>query len=149
MLDLVLRDARAVVAHGNHLSAVAAAPDGEHDLARLRRELDRVREQVERDLANGAFIAPQPWQAVGGDNEAEVDALGFRADVDHPPAVPGDIDEGNGLLMELVLARLDAAEVEQLVDEVEQVLPAAVNIAGIFLVLLDGVRAQEFGMEHF
>ncbi len=118
------------------------------DLAGLRRELDGVRQEVQHDLPYGALVAPQLGQ-VRGIVEAELDALGLGPDFDHAPAILGDVDERDGFLVELVLARLDAAEVEQFIDEVEEVLAGAVNVAGIFLVLRHAVRPEQFGLQHF
>src|SRR6185312_8429496 len=147
-LDLFLGDARTVVAHRNHLPAVGRAVDDALNLALLRRELDRIAEQVEQHLPDRPLVAPELRQIVAV-VEGELDALGLGADLHHAPAVFGDIDQRHRFLVELVLARLDAAEVEKLVDEVEQVLARAMDIAGIFLVLRYLVRPQQFRLQHF
>ena len=106
-----------------------------------------LREEVENDLPDRPLVAPEPRQVVGR-SEGQVDALGLGADLDHAPAVLGDIDERHGLFVELVLAGLDAAEVEELVDEVEQVLAGGVDVARVLLVLRHGVRTEQLGLQH-
>ena len=60
--DFLRRNARAVVADREELAAAGGPADLDRDLAAGRRELDRVGEEVERDLADGALVRPQPRQ---------------------------------------------------------------------------------------
>ena len=107
-----------------------------------------LREEVEHDLPDRALVAPELGR-LSAEAEGQLDALGLGADLDHAPAVLGDIDERHRLLVELVLAGLDAREVEELVDEVEQVLAGRVDVARIFLVLRHAVRAEQLRLQHF
>ena len=50
---------------------------------------------------------------------------------------------GNRRLMQLVAAGLDATDVDDIVDEIEQVLTALVNVVGVFLVGWVVVRPEE------
>ncbi len=124
------------------------AGDKQRDLARLRGELDGVAEEVEHHLADGPLVAPDLGQVVAG-RKRQLDTLGLGADFHHPPAILGNIDQRHGLFVEFVLAGLDAAEVQQFVDQVEQMLAARMDIAGVFLVLGHGVRAEQFRLEYF
>jgi hypothetical protein len=59
-----------------------------------------------------------------------------------------DIGKRQGILVELVTPGLDAREVEDLVDQVEQMLAGTVDVADIFLVagILD--RAEHLARHH-
>jgi len=57
-------DAAAGVLDAQILPARRGPADLQPDLAALRRELDRVGEQIEHDLADGALVAPYPRHAV-------------------------------------------------------------------------------------
>lgn len=74
--------------------------------------------------------------------------LGAGAQLDHADAIFGDIEQRNRLFAQLVFAGLDARQVEDLVDEIEQMLAGAVDIAGIFLVGRIGERSHDFGRHH-
>ena len=57
-------------------------------------------------------------------------------------AILDHFGERDRRLMQLVAARLDAADVENLVDQIEQVLAALVDVVGVFLVGRVVVRTE-------
>src|SRR5690606_14593008 len=57
--DFLRRDAGAVVLDRDVLPAAGRPADADPDLAAARRELHRVRQQIEGDLADGAFVGEQ------------------------------------------------------------------------------------------
>ncbi|MNT36124.1 hypothetical protein D3C72_1721860 [compost metagenome] len=124
--------------------AAARGPAGFHeDFAALRREFHGVGKQVEDDLANGFFIGPDLRQAVF-ELLGNPDILGAGAKLDHADAILGDFQHRDRFFVEVIAAGLDARQVEDFVDEIEQVLAGAVDIAGIFLVERVVERAEHF-----
>ena len=63
----------------------------------------------------------------------------------HSSADMGELDR---LLLELVAARLDAREVEDLVDEVEEVLARGVDVGDILLVVGHVERPEHLRLHH-
>jgi hypothetical protein len=93
--------------------------DGEHDLAAVG-ELDRVREQVEDDLAEPALVAEDRLGQAVAQRVGQLDALPRRG---RGHDVEGALDRGperERLGLEVDLARLDLREVEDVVDDREQ-----------------------------
>ena len=112
---------------------IARPSDGQRDGAAGGGELDRVRQEVEADLAHGALVGPR---AAAGRLELLDDpqALVLGAEPHQPLAVLGDVGERDRRLVQLVAAGLDAGDIENLVDEIEQVLAALMDVVGVFLV---------------
>src|SRR5581483_9399467 len=105
--DLVLRNAGAVVLHAHVLAAGRGPADLEPDLAALRRELDRVRQQVEADLPAGAFVRPQPRQ-LRLERFLDRDAAVARTQLQQMMAIADHMREIDRLLVELVATGFDA-----------------------------------------
>src|SRR5690606_32806570 len=106
---------------GDILSAAGRPANLDGDLAALGGEFQGIREKVEDHLADGLLVRPDLRQA-----ELELlvdrDALGAGAQLHHANAVLGNVEQGQGVLAELVAPRLDAGKVEDLVDEVKAML---------------------------
>jgi hypothetical protein len=96
-------------------------------------EFHRVGEEVEEDLLDLARVGVDPGQVgleVGG--EAEAGGLGPGLDQTLAGIVHGtDIDH---FLTDLQLARLDLAEVEEVVDDLQEMGPAVQNVPGVLAV---------------
>ena len=107
------------------------------------RELHRVGEQVERDLLDRAPVGLEAdaGRDAGGDLEALV--LGARGDDAH--GVGEDRVELDVFEVELDAAGLDLRHVEDVVDDVEQVLPAVLNVAAVLVILVGAERAEHPG----
>src|SRR5262249_51514434 len=124
--DLLRRNTGTVVADGEVLATARCPSDLDRDLAATRRELDSIRQEVQRDLAHRAIVGPEA-RHVALILLVDGDALVAGAEFDEMAAFLDDVDEMNRLLVELVPAGLDARQVEDLVDEVEEVLAAGMN----------------------
>ena len=132
--DLLLRECRGrCPSRSRYCPPVPVRPTLQRDGAAARGELQGVRHQVEADLANGALVGPELRQ-VASKLSTILQALALGAQPQQAVAVLDDLGEVDRLLVQLVAAGLDAGEVEDLVDEMEQVLAALVDVAGIFLV---------------
>src|SRR5579883_1014870 len=129
------------------LPARRGPADLEPDLAALRGELDRVRQQVQHDLADGALVAPDLGHALLEDF-VDGDAAGGGAQLQEMMAVGHHIDQRDGFLVELVAAGLDAREVEDLVDQVQEMHAGIMDVAGVLLVHRHGVRAEDLALHH-
>src|SRR5205823_7686279 len=99
----------------------------DRDTAAGRRELDRVGDQVQQHLLGLALVAPQQRQVRGqvehlgnaGGADARACQLAHRADrvakVEHP-------------LVQLELAELGLGQVEEVVDDLQQMRAAFVDV---------------------
>ena len=128
--QLVLGDARPIVLDRDVLAAAGRPADADAHFAAARRELDGVGQEVERDLAQRPFVGQHARQ--GGlelGNEANV--LVARLELHQVAALLGDVLEIDRLFLQLVAPGLDAGQVEDLVDEVQQMLARRVDVAGI------------------
>ncbi len=117
------------------------------DLAALWGELDGVREHVEDHLPDRALVGPDSWQRLV-DQRLDGLSLGAGAQVHHVRAVFDDVAERQRFLVEFVATRLDARQVENFVDEVQEVLAGCMNIGRVFLVGLGGVRPEHLALHH-
>ena len=97
------------------------------DGAAVRGEFHRVRQQIERDLFDGASVGME--HDTGGDIGIEREPLFAGAAVDDPQAVGKNLVELDRLGIEVDAAGLDLRHVEDVVDDVEQILAAGADIA--------------------
>ncbi len=125
----VLRDADAGIGDRQHDALVGRAR-AHRDAAAAGRELDRVRQQIERDLLDGAAVGAQ--LQVGRYAGAERELLVLRARRHHAHGFAEQRVEVEFLEIETDAAGLDLGHVEDVVDDVEQILPAAVDVVAIF-----------------
>ena len=118
--EVVLAHADAGVAHPqHHLAGVGDRGRDDHLPARDR-ELDRVREQIEHDLAHRARVRHhlrQPRRQRGADDDAL--AVGLR--LHDRDALLGQVVERDAGEGQVELAGLDLGEIEQVVDQRDQV----------------------------
>src|SRR4029079_17073455 len=129
--NLVFRNAGSSVFHAEILATERSPPDGHGDGAARGGELYGVRQEIEADLAHGALIDPKLRQRrIKILNDLEALVLG--AAPHQPVAIHDDVGEGHGPLVQLITAGLDAADVENLVDEIEQMLAALMDVVGVF-----------------
>src|SRR5207237_5445788 len=113
-------DALTGVANAN-LRAVAYLPQLHVDLAAFRRELDRVQEQVRHDLLQpGGVALDEPERGIGLRGDADLFRVGDR--LRRLQRIVHDVGDVDGRAFEPQLARDDARDVEQIVDELR--LPA-------------------------
>src|SRR6185312_383347 len=124
-------DADAGIANRQLAAAVLDDPPAHVDRAARKREFHRIREQIDDDLLHLPLIA----------EEEEIRALGIEVedDIGELRALRNDADAGGDqhlrierLFVELALACLDAGEIKDVVDDREQMLGAAVDVARIF-----------------
>ena len=128
-------DARAATSRrGSDVTAIVTGPPS-------RRELHRVREQVEEDLLQPPFVEPHA-SARAGSIVAVMLTLRLRGEAFHHP-----LDRGDGLAqVELVraqlhLARLDLRQVEDVVDQLEQMVAGGVDVLEELVEPRESVRA--------
>ena len=118
------------------------------DLPAVRREFDRIGQQVEHDLAHRALVHPDARQ-MRLDSFADGDLALARAQCEQVPAILDDAGERHGVLAQFVASGLDARQVEDLVDERQKMLAARVDVGRIFLVGRHDVRAEQLALHHF
>src|SRR5438093_12663405 len=134
--QLVLGDPDAVVLHRHpHLLALPAGQDP--DLAARRAELHGVADEVDEDLLQPRGIGLHRRQ-VGRQHGADVDATRLRGRGHHRPDLPDDLAQVEGAGRQLDASRLEARDVEQIVDEVVQALRAPEDR----LLILDLLRRE-------
>src|SRR5262249_12273589 len=136
---LLLGNAGPGVLDAQHLPAVGRRCEDDVDAPAARGEFERVGEQVEANLAQGALVAPDQLQSLG-ELQDDVETLALRTQLEQAQAVLDEVAEAHRLLVKLVASRLDAGEIEDLVDELEQVTTTVVDAPGIVAVVgvLDG-----------
>src|SRR6185295_18076347 len=128
--------------HAEILAAERSLPDGHGDGAARGGELYGVRQEIEADLAHGALIDPKLRQGRIKILD-DLKALVLCAKPHQPVAIRDDISERHWPLVQLITAGLDAADIENLVDEIEQMLAALMNVVGVFGVSRVAVRSQD------
>ena len=127
--------------------AVAGRPPANHDPAACRRKFDGIGQQVERDLLKCAAIGSQFQlrRYSRGDLQCLVfSACGNDAHCVVKQRIKTDIVE-----IEPKPACLDLRHVEDIVDDLEQILSAATNIAAILIILFRPERAEHSGLHDF
>ncbi|HEY3461132.1 MAG TPA: hypothetical protein VGL52_09935, partial [Casimicrobiaceae bacterium] len=92
----------------------------EQDLhpAALRRELDRVAQQVPDDLLQSGGVARNN-AASRIENALEPNALRIRRRLDRFDRIADHVDQGHALHIEAYLAGEDAAQLQEVVDELD------------------------------
>ena len=105
--NFLLRNTGAGILHAHVLAAGRGPADLEPDFAALRRELDRVRQQVQTDLPHRALVTPEPRQ-VGLEHFMDGDAAVGGAQFQQMVAVLDHTIERNRFFVEFVAAGLDA-----------------------------------------
>jgi hypothetical protein len=117
------REPDAGVAHGepqlDRARAVRRGADRQHDLAGVG-ELDRVRQEVEQDLAQARHVADDRGRNVAVEVVDEVQALLHGARGDEVERGLDALAQVERLRLELHPVRLDLAEVEHVVDDRQQ-----------------------------
>ena len=145
--DIRLAHSDPGVAHEDGDTGAFAAHAG-RDRAAGRRELDGVGEEVEQHLLERAFVAHQrrqAWLDLGG--EHDVGLLGPAA---HQGQAFLDCGvERHALLAQLEFAGFELGEVENVVDQVEQVAAAGVDVLGVVGVFLQAHRTEHLVLDHF
>ena len=106
-----------------------------------------LREQVERHLAHRLLVGPDARQiAVELLDDGDVAPLGA-----HRQQVAAFLDHAgqrHRFLFQLVAARLDPRQVEDLVDQHQQMLAARMDVVGIVLVDGDRMGAEQLRLHH-
>ena len=138
----MLWDARAGVFYAERLAAESGAVDGECNGPARGGELDGVRQEVEANLADGTLVRPELRQ-VRLERLDDRQALALGPEPHQTVAILDHVGERHWRLMQLVAAGLDATDIEDLVDEIEQVLTALMDVVGIFLVGRVVVRPED------
>ena len=116
------------------------------DLPAGRRELHRVREQVEDDLLDPSLVAVDHVDLrIGG--ERDTDPVLRRALAHHHDAALERLPKGERVHLELDLSRLDLGEVEDVVDQREQMVPRRDDVVEVLRLLLVH-RADHLVAQH-
>ena len=84
-----------------------------------------------RQIWRMARSSAQIWSRSLVELQHHLQALALGAQCQQTMAVLGDVDEPHRLLVQLVAAGLDARQVEDLVDELQEVAAAVVDVAGV------------------
>ena len=141
------RDADAGIGDGDGQTDLGIELAGHGDLAAGRGELDRIGDQVEQHLLGLALVATQRRQIVG-----KGDLIRERRLVDAPggqlPDRAHDVAQVEHVLGELDFSRFGLRQVEDVVDDLQQVGAAGVDVADIGAVLLVAERAQHLAQHH-
>ena len=106
--DFLFRNSGPGIAHSHILTAAGRPADPDLDRAAWRRELDRVRQQVQDYLTNGALVGPDPRQ-IGLDRLFDRDVPFFRAERQQMPAILDDMIERDRFFLEFEASGLDPA----------------------------------------
>ena len=129
------RDADAGVLDPKHHAVAGEMRRSILTAAARRRELHRVRDEVERDLAE----EPRDRRTTGGALSSPSYSISTRPSIRlvlaHAQGRIHDLVEVGRLLGELELARLRLRQIENVVDDGEQMLAGVVDVAGVFDVL--------------
>src|SRR4030088_172951 len=141
------RDADAGIGDRYRKPALAVHPARQLDRAARRRELGRVGEQIEQHLLGLQLVGPQQRQ-IGWHVEllhetgaANAVAHQLAGRVDRVAQVEHD-------LVEVKLARLGLRQVENVVDDLEQMRAAVVDIGDIGAIFFIRERAEYFAQDH-
>jgi hypothetical protein len=143
--QVVRRDPDTRVDHGDLHLLVSMDVDARRDPAALRRDLDRVAEQVEDDLlrSDGVLVHRRDPPV---DLEREFLRLVRRERGDDPMDTAYGVFEVEVLRRQLHLARLDLRQVEDLVDQLKLELARRDDVSHV-LVLLLVERAEDLGLQ--
>ena len=144
--QVLLGDADAVVDDLDGDRSVAVDAGGDLDPAALGRELDGVRQQVQQHLHDPALVAPEPGQR-GGDIDAQADRGRFRRIGDQVLGGLDDVAQLDVGFLQLDVPRHGLGQVQDVVDDVEQVPAAGMDVAGVFQVFGRAQRAEHLLLE--
>ena len=126
---------------------VALGPDSDRDAAVARRELERIRQQVDEDLLAGAPVGNKLLQARGiVAHQSDAGLFGLEAE-----NVAAGIDQRahvEGLGEDVEAAGLDLRHVEDRIDDRQKMLAGRMDDAGIFPALGFVLRHQRVVAEH-
>src|SRR6185437_14943539 len=114
--------------------AAAAAAHRDHDATTVGRELDGIRQQVDQDLMQGTAIGRERHAAAPG-IDGEYDRLGVALHLDESDCLLNGLRNRDALLMQLEAAGLDARDIQHVVDQRQQMQPAAQDMAGIVAII--------------
>ena len=122
-LELLPVHANATVLHPQvqRSGAVAWSPLGPQQHMALFGELDGIAQQVEHDLAQAQRVGAHPVGLAHVQVAVQVQAFVMGRFGQQGAAVFQGVQQGKGLLIELKLAGLELAEVQDVVDDAHQV----------------------------
>ena len=86
--------------------------DNKRDAAALRRELQRIRQEVETNLTHGARVGPHVRQ-IRREVLDDLQRLGVGLDFYETLAFFRDVREADRLFMQIVASGLDARQIEK------------------------------------
>src|SRR5262249_51899240 len=104
---------------GRVVEAHAHAPDA--------RELERVADEIQKNLAKPRGIAHEMHGNLGKELDVELHAALVCSDAHQRKDVREDFEQRTGHLLDLELACLDLREIEDVVDDRQEVLTISVN----------------------
>ncbi len=119
--NLLFRNTGAVVANGQDGFAAGEDSSPNCDNAVLRREFDRIRDQVQANLPQRALIG-ENTRHIRLEIGDEAQLLGLRVKPQKPDAFLCDIAEIEHFFRKLVAAGLDPGKVENLIDELQEMV---------------------------
>ena len=127
------RNARPGIGH-RHMHLAVHSRGRHRDPPAGRRELDRIREDVEDDLANSPLVAADAvrvWRKL----ERELHAVLRRAFANHHDPTFERFPQREGRDVKFDLAGLDLRQIENVVDQGEQVVAGRKDVGEVLLLL--------------
>ena len=119
---------------------MVASSSAHGDAAARRRKLHRIGEQIERDLLERAAVGAQ--LQFGRYASRQLQLLVLRARSNNAHGFVEQRIEAEILKIEPDAAGFDLRHVENVVDDLKQILPAAADIVAIFVIFFGTKRAE-------
>ncbi|KAF1854083.1 hypothetical protein Lal_00005300 [Lupinus albus] len=135
-------DADAGIAHGDGDPAILLLHRTHRHLTAARGEFDRVRQQVQKHLAQGALVGQQIGQ-VGGTVDRQRHPAGIGRHRGQRPAGLDGFPRLHPAFIQRVAPGLQLRHVQHVVDEVQQVAAAVLHMAGIVAVARAAQRTEQ------
>src|SRR5262249_37948591 len=130
-LNLGWRHAAAGVTHDELDTPAVGAPHHQVDRTAELSEFDRVRQQVEKNLRQTRGVGVQVKHVLS-DIGRQPKQTGYGAILDEGDGAVDERPRVDHFLMELQLTSVDARQIEQIVDDVQEMLAALPNETDIF-----------------
>ena len=144
--DIVVRHADAGVHDGERERAIRLEPRGHRDVAAFGRELDGIGQEIHQHLTDAALVRKQERNVlrhVHADREFVLD----RQILHQGDRVPDDLGDVAHVLAQLIGPGFDLGHVENVVDQLQQVLAAAVDVAGVVAIAGFVDRAEQLVLD--
>ena len=141
-------NSRTIVGYRKRQVSIGLKPGRKFDCAAFWRELERIVQQIDGDLIDGASITHQFRQAFGNferNRNGFFNGLGFQQVM----GIFKTLSYPNWLVLDVAATGFKSREVQNVVDESQKIAAGGMDIASIFLVVAIGDRAKQFMLQHF